>query len=88
MDAKQKARELIKKRRHLLWSTKNYDKLSEKSIVESILNYGNWEDYLSLEKILGVGRISKVFKKLKSKKRVNLRPQTINYFSKYFDRYG
>lgn len=84
----QKARELLKKRSHLLWYTKEYDKLSEESIVESILNYGNWEDYLSLEKILGVERVSALFKKLKKRRRTNLRAQTINYFSKYFDRYA
>jgi hypothetical protein len=32
-----------KKRPGLVWSTMQYDKLSEESIVEAVLNYGNFK---------------------------------------------
>lgn len=84
----QKLQEFIKNKPYLLWYSKNYDGLSKESIVENILNYGNWDDYLFLEKSLGINEVDKVFNKLKNQKRVNLRPQTINYFSNYFKKYA
>lgn len=81
-------REFIKNKPHLVWYTNNLDGLSENSIVESILNYGNWEDYLFIENSLGLKKVNEVFNKLKSQKRVNLRPQTVNYFSNYFKKYA
>lgn len=84
----QKLRQFIKNKPYLVWSTKNYDNLSEKAIIESILNYGNWDDYLFLENTLGIYKLNTVFNNLISQKRVNLRPQTINYFSNYFKAYA
>lgn len=84
----QKIREFIRSKPYLVWYTKNYDELSEKSIVEGVLNYGNWNDYLFVENSLGLSRVSNIFKDLKNKKRTNLRPQTINYFSNYFNKYA
>jgi hypothetical protein len=81
-------REFIKNKPHLVWYTNNYDGLSENSIVENILNYGNWDDYLFMENSLGLKKVNEVFNELKSKKRINLRPQTINYFSNYFNKYA
>jgi len=86
MNKLKQARDLIRKRPHLVWYTRNFGNLSEKSIVESVLNYGNWQDYLSLEKIFGAKRLKTIFEELKSQKRANLRRQTINYFSNYFAR--
>lgn len=83
-----RVREFIKSKPYLIWYTKNYDTLSEESIVESILNYGNWEDYLFIENELGIKEVDNIFNKLKDQKRTNLRPQTINYFSNYFQKYA
>lgn len=79
---------LVKNKPYLVWFTKNYDGLSERSIVESVLNYGNWEDYLFLEKVLGVVELSEIFEDLKNQKRTNLRSQTTNYFTNYFAKYA
>lgn len=81
-------REFIKNKPYILWYTKNYDGLSKESILESILNYGNWDDYLFIESSLGRREVNNVFNHLKNQKRVNLRPQTINYFSNYFKVYA
>lgn len=83
-----KLQEFIKNKPYLIWYTKNYDNLSEKAIVESILNYGNWEDYLYLENILGIKEVGAIFNEISKQKRVNLRPQTVNYFSNYFKAYA
>lgn len=83
-----KLQEFIKNKPYLIWYTKNYNNLSEKAIVESILNYGNWEDYLYLENVLGIKEVGGIFNEINKQKRVNLRPQTINYFSNYFKTYA
>lgn len=88
MSKKKQAQELVKDKPYLMWYSKNYDNLSEKSIVESVLNYGSWKDFLQLEKIYGTSSLSVYFDQIINKKRVNLKPQTINYFTNYFKTYA
>ncbi len=39
---------------YLAWYVKDAQKLSQESMVEHILNYGDWDDYLGMEKALGI----------------------------------
>lgn len=71
-----------------MWYTKNFDNLSSESIVESVLTSGDWQDFLTIKDIFGLNNLSEVFETINSKKRNNLRPQTRNYFSKYFEEYA
>lgn len=79
---------LFKNKPYLAWYVAKREKLSEKSMLEHILNYGSWEDYLEAEKTLGIKQINFLFKEMVNKGRVNLRPQTINYFSNYLAKYA
>jgi hypothetical protein len=83
--------EFIKKRPHLVWYTQNYDRLSKESIVEAVLNYGDWDDVQKLFSILGIKRAAEIFRK-KSRKskmgRCNYDPKIINYFNLYFQKYA
>lgn len=81
-------RKLFEKKPYLAWYVENREKLSEKSMLEHILNYGTWEDYLEAEKALGIKQINLLFKEMVGKRRVNLRPQTINYFRSYLAKYA
>lgn len=81
-------RKFIKNKPYILWYSKNYDGLSKESILEAMLNYGNWNDYLFIENALGIEEVKNVFNHLKNQKRVSLRPQTVNYFSNYFKAYA
>lgn len=83
-----KARQLIKKKPWLIWSTRNFDGLDAAAITEAILSYGDWKDFLNLKQIFGLKELQNIFVKLTNKKRVNLRPQTINLFNDYFQRYA
>lgn len=80
--------ELFYKKPYLAWYIKDVKKISKNSLLEHILNYGNWEDYLNAEKALGVKKAKEIFNDLKGKPRSNLRKKTINYFNKYFARYA
>ena len=62
--------------------------MSIRSMLEHILNYGDWEDFQKAQKSLGIKQTKLVFNKLKRQKRTNLKPKTINYFTNYFNKYA
>lgn len=78
----------IKERPYLVWYIKNYDKLSDESIVEHTLNYGSWKDTQKLFSILGIKRASKIFHKQISGWRTNYDKKVKNYFNLYFNKYA
>ncbi len=80
--------DLLKNKPYLTWYLKDKTTISEKSILEHILNYGDWDDYLLTEKVLGIQKARELFAKLKNNHRVNLRHKTINYFEKYYQTYA
>ncbi len=79
---------LLQNKPYLSWYLKNKRGLSEKSALEHILNYGNWDDYVLAEQIFGVQKTKILFTALINNQRVNLREKTINYFEKYFQKYA
>ena len=82
--------DFVRERKHLFWSTKNYDGLSNAAVIEGILNYGNMNDVRELIALLGLPEVAKIFRE-KSKKskmgRQNYRPEVINYFNLYFNKH-
>ncbi len=74
-------------KRYLAWYVRDVKNISKKSLLEHILNFGNWEDYLDAEESLGIKDAKEIFDDLKKGARTNLREKTINYFEKYFQRY-
>ncbi|OGX60478.1 MAG: hypothetical protein A2471_04775 [Omnitrophica WOR_2 bacterium RIFOXYC2_FULL_45_15] len=78
----------IKKKPYLIWYVKDYNSLSEEAVVESTLNYGDFSDFKGLISLLGIKKISRIFKKQLRQKRVNYDPKIINYFKLYFSRYA
>lgn len=80
--------QFAKSRSYLFWSTRNFAGLNEEVIVETILNYGDWEDVQELIKILDIKEVAKIFNKQISYQRTNYYPQVKNYFKLYFDRYA
>ncbi|MFH1129587.1 MAG: hypothetical protein V1686_02545 [Patescibacteria group bacterium] len=80
--------EFIKKRPHLVWYTQNYDKLSTSSILEHVLNYGDWNDIQELFTIINKKEAAKIFLKQIQQKRCNYRPEIKNYFNLYFKQYA
>lgn len=74
----------IEKRKYLVWDVKDPKKLSASAVVEACLKHGDWKDFQALTKILGIKRISSIFKNQISKKRCNYSARTKNYFTLYF----
>lgn len=78
----------IKKRKHLIWYVKDYRALDEASIVEHVLNYGDWDDFQELSRIMGVERISQIFRTYAFRPRTNYFPEVRHYFNLYFDKHA
>ena len=83
--------DFIKKRKHLIWWVKDYDKLGPESIVEATLNYGDWDDVQTLIKIMGIKEVAKIFREKSQPSKIgrqNYHPDIKHYFNLYFDRYA
>ena len=83
--------EFIKTRPYLVWYVKDLDKLDEASIVEHVLNYGDWNDVQTMIKILGLQKTAEIFSKKSMPDRFgrqNYRPEIKNYFQLYFQKYA
>ncbi|MEK7537717.1 MAG: hypothetical protein AAB619_01950 [Patescibacteria group bacterium] len=80
--------DFIKQRKHLVWSTNNYDGLSNEAIVEATLNYGDWNDVKELIEILGIRRVATIFRRRSAIPRSNYRPEISHYFQLYFGKYA
>lgn len=78
----------MKKRPHLVWYVKDPGKLSEDSIVEHVLNYGDWDDVQKMIKILGMKKTAKIFKEYAFRTRTNYYPDIRHYFNLYFNKYA
>jgi hypothetical protein len=91
MTKMQKIKNFIKKRRYLVWYVEDVEQLPDESIVEAVLNYGDWDDVQTLIKIMGIKKVAGIFRE-KSKPsamgRQNYEPKVINYFNLYFNKYA
>lgn len=80
--------DFVRKRKHLFWSTKNYDGLSNEAVVEAVLNYGDMNDVRELISLLGIREVAKIFHKQTNRPRINYLPEVKNYFQLYFQKYA
>lgn len=78
----------LKSKHYLIWYTKNYQSLSDSTIIEAVLNYGDWDDFKKLISLFGLKKTARVFRHEVRKKRNNYRPEIKNYFSLYFQKYA
>lgn len=76
--------DIIKNKPYLAWYIKNPDDLSDESVLEHVLNHGNWEDVQLFIKIKGQNETVKLFNKTLNSKRTNYSPEIKNYFVRYF----
>ena len=77
---------IIKNKPYLAWYVKDPEKLSEKSVLEHVLNYGNWDDVQTFIKIKGIVETGKLFKQTLLNERTNYTPEIKSYFLRYFNR--
>lgn len=64
----------------MIWYTRDFDNLSNESVVEAVLNWGDFDDVKKLLSILGIKKTAQIFYKQVRRKRVNYDPKIRNYF--------
>ncbi|MBI5728595.1 MAG: hypothetical protein HY984_02480 [Candidatus Magasanikbacteria bacterium] len=74
----------VKKRRYLFWSVKDVGQLSDSVIVESVLQYGDFDDVRKLIAILGRDQVARIFRRHLRQRRVNYDPRIAHYFTLFF----
>lgn len=80
--------DFVRKRKHLFWSTKNYDGLSKGAVIEAVLNYGDMEDVRALIALIGMREVAQIFREHTNRPRVNYHPDIKHYFELYFRKYA
>ena len=80
--------DFIKHHKGLVWSTMHYDDLAEGSIVEAVLNYGDWDDVQEVIRILGIKRVAEIFREDAFRERTNYRDDVRYYFDLYFKKHA
>lgn len=85
-----KIRKFIMENENLFWWIKREKKkdISLNLLVETMLSYGNVKNIKKMFQLLGIKRVSDIFHRQISQKRVNYNPRTINYFNLYFKKHA
>ena len=65
-------------------STDTLQRMDDTAILERFWCYGNWEDYKSIERIIGQDRAKDIFITRAYMPRSNLREETIHLFTLYY----
>lgn len=80
----------ILKHKSLFWYIPEEKKLeiSEDLLVETILNYGNFDDISELFKLLGLEEVARIFYNATGRKKLNYYPEIYNFFDLYFKKYA
>jgi len=78
----------VKEKPYLFWYIKDTDGLSKESVVEHVLNYGDFDDFQKILEIMGIESVAEIFRRKSEEKRSNYRPEVKNYFNLYFDKYA
>lgn len=80
--------DIIKKKPLLAWSSKNPQTISDEAVLETVLNYGDWDDFRQFIKIKGLRQTVDMFSKALKRKRNNYRPEVKYYFKLYFQKHA
>lgn len=79
---------VLSKNPALAWYVPDHSQLSDESVVEHVLQYGDWDDVQSLFKEKSISEIASLFKKTVQKKRSNYSPEIQHFFTLYFARHA
>lgn len=82
----EKARDIIRKNPSLIWYSKNYDGFELSSIVEAVLNYGDWDQFKELISAVGINEVAKTFYAHAFGTRCNYRSDIKKFYTEVFKR--
>ena len=80
---------LIEENSSLFWWIKKEEKqnVSPNIVVETLLNYGDWEDVMKLFSVMGVEKVAEIFHRQICRPRNNYSERTKHYFNLYFQKH-
>ncbi|MEK7163853.1 MAG: hypothetical protein AAB768_01775 [Patescibacteria group bacterium] len=79
----------LKEHKSLWWWVGDVTQLNKEAILEGVINFGTWDDFLYLKKQWGLGEVKRLFNYMtKEKKRVNLRKEPIALYANYLTKYA
>jgi hypothetical protein len=83
-------RQFIRDHSELFWyiPENRKEEVSERVLVEFILNYGTLDDFRELIRLMGLKRVAGIFQNLEGRQKSNYFPEIYNFFSLYFHRYA
>lgn len=80
--------DIIFRKPYLAWYVKNPAQLSDESVLEHVLNYGDWNDVQAYINMKGIQETAKIFYDQAQSERSNYFPEIKHYFGKYFAKYA
>ncbi len=83
-----KPQDIIIQKPYLAWYVKDPKKLSDASVLEHVLNYGNWSDVKEFIQIKGMKETAQIFTQSTKRSRSNYLPEVEQYFRNYFTRHA
>ncbi|MDD2758254.1 MAG: hypothetical protein PHD72_02670 [Patescibacteria group bacterium] len=78
----------VKTKQFLFWDAKDPARLSAPAVLQSVLNFGDFDDVKKVCQIIGREKAAEIFNKQIKSKRSNYRPEIKNYFQLYFKKYA
>jgi hypothetical protein len=76
--------DIIVKKPYLAWYIQDPKQLSDSSVLEHVLSYGDWDDVQKFISIQGMKNTATLFSEHIKTKRSNYPIMIQNYFTKYF----
>ena len=86
----QAVKDYIQEHQALFWYSPEdkRETVSDELLVETLINYGTWEDICKLFDVMGINTAATVFREMKGRKSLNIYPELRNYFELYFNKYA
>jgi hypothetical protein len=79
----------LKEHKNLWWWVDDVTRLNKEAILEGVMNYGTWDDFLYLKKEWGLLEIRQLFHYMtKEKRRTNLRKEPSALYTNYLIKYA
>ncbi len=78
----------LQERRSLWWWVTDVTQIDDKSVLEGVMNYGRWQDFLDLRKTWGLKKINLLYQEMIKLKRCNLRPPVRVLYGKYLAKHA
>jgi hypothetical protein len=79
---------IIERKPYLTWYVADPKQLSDASVLEHVLNYGDWEDVQHFIQIKGLEETAQLFARHAKQTRCNYLPEIKAYFTKYFQKHA